>query len=480
MGALCHSIGKHYLFTCALQAVEEWSQRLEKERTESAAALAEARAAASASEAWKLERGNLLSSQQKLAAQKAALEKKLAAALAQKGSVTEIDAASVAQLSSRLEYTLREKEKLVKALESAKAAQCDEAAARKDMEEMQASAAAEQAAAARLLKETEYQAAVTAAELAQQRACLADAEKLLVAEKERAAAAQAEKEKLASELELLREERRLTDVEEARIVKTAMAAEVETEKEKRAAVQAAAEAEKQQMADELERLREEGCKEEAARMRAAEVAAAEKALLQAELAEAADARTALQAQLAALAAEVHGLRSAAAAPSGLPFMSLGQLRSLMWRTYSESSRTCHRDFLQMGSCTSQLSQHCSRWSLRASVFYGPGMTACSATGSAKIIRKPASDEAVLQQKGMGLARQRAAAPLAALRLRPLQHPCSGRPSRGPPGSAASVSAGTPPCGLPTMRYSAWPHVVHKPPQNAGGTVQTLLFGLLFL
>ncbi len=250
------------------QAAEEWSLRLEKQRAESAAALEEARASAAAPNAWKSEKEQLLSAHWELATEKVALEKKLAEVETPASSAAESDAA-VAQINRRLEEALAEKQELARALDAAKAAQKDMDAARKEIQGMQASAVADKAAAAQLREEATQQAA---AELARERVRLAEAE----AEKQRAAAAQAaaeaEKEKLASELEQLREKRRLAGIEE----------------ESRA---------------------------EAAR--AAEVAAAEKARLQSELAEAADARTALEAQLGALAAELQGLRSAAAAAAGL-------------------------------------------------------------------------------------------------------------------------------------------------------------------
>ncbi|CAL8469508.1 g9049 [Coccomyxa elongata] len=142
------------------KAVEEWSKRLEKERAENAAALAAARAALELA-AWHVEKEELLSAQQELAAANLALEAKLAAAVAKPANPR-----AESQMRSRLEEALAEKEQLAVALEEAEEA---------------------------------------AAELARQRASLADAEQQLALEKARAAAAQAaaeaEKQRLAAELE---------------------------------------------------------------------------------------------------------------------------------------------------------------------------------------------------------------------------------------------------------------------------------------
>lgn len=163
--------------------MEEWSKRLEEQLAESAAALAAARAALEPA-AWHAEKEKLLTAQQELAAVKLALEAKLAAAMAKPANPrAEADAA---QMKSRLEEALAEKEQLAMALEIAKAAQRDAGAKGNTMQELEMVTVAERAVAEKLRKEAEE----AAAELARQRASLADAEQQLASEKARAAAAQ--------------------------------------------------------------------------------------------------------------------------------------------------------------------------------------------------------------------------------------------------------------------------------------------------
>ena len=163
--------------------MEEWSNRLERERAESAAALAAARAAVEPA-AWHTEKEQLLNSQQEVAALNSALETKLAAAVAKLANPNA--EADVAQMRSRLEEALAEKEQLARDLESAKAAQHNAGAKEVAVKDLQVAMVAERAAAEKLHKEAEQ----AADELARLRASLADAEQQLALEKARAASAQ--------------------------------------------------------------------------------------------------------------------------------------------------------------------------------------------------------------------------------------------------------------------------------------------------